>query len=133
MTFFPAWSNQPSLRRIFIRDLVLLARIGVYSFEQEKDQRLQINISVGVIEEKGIGIDDLTRTVSYEDIVNQVKTIVQTNHFQLVETLAETIVEAILADKRIYVVRIMLEKLDIIQEAKGVGVEIERWNDEVIH
>ncbi|CAI3945067.1 Dihydroneopterin aldolase (FolB) (PDB:1B9L) [Commensalibacter communis] len=132
MSFFPAWSNRPPLRRIFIKNLILQARIGVYDFEQETTQRLQINISVGVIEDKGIGIDDLARTVSYEDITNQVKTIVSHTHFHLVETLAETIIETILEDKRIHVARVTLEKLDIISEAQGVGVEIERWNVEMV-
>lgn len=131
MSFFPSWSNRPALRRIFIKNLILQARIGVYDFEQETTQRLQISISVGVEDEKGIGIDDLARTVSYEDITNQVKAIVSNTHFHLVETLAETIVETILEDKRVYVTRVMLEKLDIIPEAEGVGVEIERWNEEV--
>lgn len=131
MSFFPSWSNRPALRRIFINNLILQARIGVYPFEQEQHQRLQVNISVGVIEEKGVGVDDLARTVSYEDIANQVKAIVSHTHFHLVETLAETIVETILEDKRVYVARVMLEKLDIIPEAQGVGVEIERWNEEV--
>lgn len=131
MSFFPSWSNRPALRRIFIKNLILQARIGVYDFEQETTQRLQISISVGVEDEKGIGIDDLARTVSYEDITNQVKAIVSHTHFHLVETLAETIVETILEDKRVYVTRVMIEKLDIIPEAEGVGVEIERWNKEV--
>lgn len=131
MSFFPSWSNRPALRRIFIKNLILQARIGVYDFEQETTQRLQISISVGVEDEKGIGIDDLARTVSYEDITNQVKAIVSNTHFHLVETLAETIVETILEDKRVYITRVMLEKLDIIPEAEGVGVEIERWNKEV--
>lgn len=131
MSFFPSWSNRPALRRIFIKNLILQARIGVYDFEQETTQRLQISISVGVEDEKGIGIDDLARTVSYEDITNQVKAIVSNTHFHLVETLAETIVETILEDKRVYVTRVMLEKLDIIPEAEGVGVEIERWYKEV--
>lgn len=128
MSFFSVWPAHPPLRRIFIRDLILMARIGVYDFEQETAQRIQVNISIGIDEEKGIGSDDLARTVSYADIVDQVKEIVHKTHFHLVETLAETIAEFILQDKRIYVIRLMIEKLDIISEAAGVGVEIERWN-----
>lgn len=129
MSFFPHWSYNYPLRRIFIRDLTLNARIGVYDYEQQQLQRLQLNISVGVKDQKKIGKDDLSRTVSYEDIVNQVTKIVAQTHFHLVETLAETLVEAIMTDTRIIVIRIRIEKLDIIREAKGVGVEIERWRD----
>lgn len=128
MSIFAPWPNQPSLRRIFIRNLVLMARIGVYEFEQEKPQRIQLNISVGIPDEKGVGRDELSRTVSYADIIDQVKEAVHQQHFHLVETLVESLAEIILQDKRIHVIRIRLEKLDIIPEAEGVGVEIERWN-----
>ncbi len=129
MNFSLLWVDHPqSLRRIFIRNLVLMARIGVYDFEQEKKQRIQINISIGIHDENRIGIDVLSRTVSYADIVDEVKKTVNQTHFYLVETLTETLAELILQNKRIQVVRIMIEKLDIISEAAGVGVEIERWN-----
>lgn len=130
MNFSLVWSRHYDipLRRIFIRDLILMARIGVYDFEQEKTQRIQLNISIGIQEEKGVGPDILSRTVSYADIVDDVKDTVLQTHFHLVETLAETLADRILKDKRIQVVRVMIEKLDIFPETAGVGVEIERWN-----
>jgi dihydroneopterin aldolase len=44
----------------------------------------------------------------------------------LVETLAERIAEACLADPRIHLARIRVEKLDIFADAASAGVEIER-------
>ena len=47
-------------------------------------------------------------------------------HLNLVETLAEKIAAHCLADKRVKVARVRIEKLKVIAEAQSVGVEIER-------
>lgn len=128
MTFFPSWPQDPPLRRIFVNNLVLPAHIGVYDFEHGVQQRVRINVSLGVVEAEKTGPDDLSRTVSYAVVVDKIKEIIDQRHFQLVETLAETLAAAILEDQKIIIVRIKVEKLDILPEAEGVGVEIERKN-----
>ena len=47
-------------------------------------------------------------------------------HVQLVETLAERMAEALMADGRIFLVRVRVEKLDVFADAASAGVEIER-------
>ena len=64
--------------------------------------------------------------VSYERVVTLVRRIVADGHVRLVETLAERIAAGVLADPRIRVVRIRVEKLDVFEEIAAVGVEIER-------
>ncbi len=44
----------------------------------------------------------------------------------LVETLAERLAETCLADERVQVVRMRVEKLDVFDDLASVGVEIER-------
>ncbi len=47
-------------------------------------------------------------------------------HINLVETPAEEIAELCLANPRVVVVRVKVEKLDVEPDAAGVDVEIER-------
>jgi dihydroneopterin aldolase len=125
---FPPWPDQPPLRRLFLRDIVLPAAIGVHPHEHGVFQRVRINISFGVQDEPGlaVGRDDLSRTVSYERVVQLVKHILGQGHVRLVETLAERIAAGVLADQRIRVIRVRVEKLDVFAELESVGVEIER-------
>lgn len=129
MSIFAAWPVQPPLRRVFLKDMVLQANIGIYPHEQGVTQRVRINISFGVQDEPGltIGRDDLSRTVSYERIVLMVRRIIAEGHVRLVETLAERIAVGVLADERVQVVRVRVEKPDIFEDLDAVGVEIERW------
>ncbi len=128
MSIFPPWPDRPALRRVFLRDMVLQAAIGVYPHEQGVTQRVRINISFGVQDEAGlaVGRDDLSRTVSYERVVQLVRRIVADGHVRLVETMAERIAAGVLADRRIRVIRVKVEKLDVFDELEAVGVEIER-------
>lgn len=121
------------LRRMFIRDLVLQAAIGVHAHEHNRTQRIRINLDL-MIEESAnnqlsrpaIGRDDLARVVDYEHLTNQVRATVAAGHVQLVETLAERIAELCLTDPRVALIRVTVEKLDVFADATSAGVEIER-------
>jgi len=123
-------------RRMFIRDLVLAASIGVYSHEHEARQRVRINVDLAVLDDgvqnasrASIGADDLARVVDYEAIVNRIRAITNAGHIQLVETLAERLAETCLLDARVRRVLVRVEKLDVFADAAAVGVEIERRNN----
>ncbi|MGB1117631.1 MAG: dihydroneopterin aldolase [Parvibaculales bacterium] len=118
------------LRRVFIRDLVLPARIGIHDHEREQAQPVIINVDASV-EEAVEGADATTTgtiadVVCYETLTEQIKQVLAGGHIDLVEVLAEEIAARLLTDPRIIRLRIRLEKPEAIAEAAGVGVEIER-------
>jgi len=115
-----------AIRHVFVRDLELDALIGVYTHEKSAHQPIIVNIDLTVDEGLEPSEDDLTNVVCYETIVKKVKSIIGDGHIGLVETLAERIAERSLEDKRVAAVRIRIEKLNAIAEARSVGVEIER-------
>jgi dihydroneopterin aldolase len=123
---------QRALRHVFLRDMVLFASVGVHAFEEQATQRLRVNVDLAVEDDTGAlsrpapGRDELSRVVDYEAVANTVRSIVAAGHVRLLETLAERVAEACLADKRVRLARIRVEKLDIFADAASVGVEIER-------
>ncbi len=132
MTTAPA----PPLRRVFIRDLVLDARIGVYPEEKGGRQPIRINISFemrddGLDHPDGIGADDVARVVDYDGMAKRVRALVGRAHVQLVETMAEQIARLCLQDPRVLVARVSVEKLAVFADAASAGVEIERSRETV--
>ncbi len=134
--FRPA-SASAALRHVFLRDMTLLASVGVHAFEHEATQRIRLNVDLAVLDEaagpqhralslSGVGKDELSRVVDYERVATRVRGIVGSGHVRLVETLAERIAEACLEDVRVRSVRVRVEKLDIFQDMDSVGIEIER-------
>ena len=123
----PAEPDQ-RIRRVFVRDLVLPALIGVHRHEQDGRQRVRINLDLEVPEDPAPLADRLAEVVNYEDIVTGIRKIVAAGHINLVETLAEKVAARCLADRRVRSVRVRVEKLDVFADASSVGVEIERAN-----
>jgi dihydroneopterin aldolase len=124
-------SAERSLRHVFIRDLVLAGSIGVHRHEKESLQRVRINLDLAV-DESGQSIDDdINNVICYEQLAESVGDIVGRGHVNLVETLAENIAAMCLEDLRVRSARVRVEKLDVLEGAESVGVEIERFNSEV--
>jgi dihydroneopterin aldolase len=124
-----------ALRHVFVRDLTLRAMIGVHPHEREAPQTIRLNLDLAVeddgarpLSRAAVGRDELSRVVDYEAIATTARRIVEAGHVALVETLAERLAEACLRDRRVRIVRVRVEKLEAIEGAASVGVEIERRN-----
>lgn len=121
------------IRHVFLRDMVLMASIGVYAHEHVAKQRIRINVDLAVEDDgalplsgASVGRDDLARVVDYAKLADMVRAMCAAEHVRLVETLAERIAEAALQDMRIIAARITVEKLDIFADAFSAGVTVER-------
>lgn len=114
------------IRHVFVRDLELNANIGVYHREKGQLQPVRINVDLTVEETDGDIEDRLENVVDYGAVVDGIKQILAGGHLNLVETLAEKVAAHCLADERVKVARVRIEKLKVIAEAHSVGVEIER-------
>ncbi|NVK19758.1 MAG: dihydroneopterin aldolase [Methylocystaceae bacterium] len=134
MTGFQADNVQPlriadakaSVRHVFIRDLVLMCSIGVYDHEHVAPQRIRVNLDLTVSESHHN--DNIDNVVCYEKVSNKVRDIVNGDHTNLCETLAEKIAASCLEDIRVRCARIRVEKLDVFEDIASVGIEIERFN-----
>lgn len=121
----PLADETSKLRHTFIRNLELLAHIGIHGHEQTKHQPVRINVDLAV-EDAQEHEDRLDRVVDYESITLRIRAIVSRGHINLAETLAEAIAEACLEDARVKCARIRVEKLHAVPGAESAGVEIER-------
>ena len=115
-------SNRPVL--VIIRDLEMLARIGIHGHEQGKSQPIRIN--VWLTGEADCTSDHLSGAIDYEAVADKIRALVSAGHINLAETMAERIANACFEDKRVTHARVRVEKLHAIPGAEAAGVEIER-------
>lgn len=115
-----------SQRRVLIEDLELVASVGVYEHEKRKLQRLLISMELDVADDYDGVSDQLCDVYDYDLAIRAAQTVVSRGHTNLLETLAERIAAACLADSRVLAVRIRLVKPDIEAPCDGVGIEIRR-------
>ena len=115
--------------RMFVRDLELGCSIGVYDHEKASRQQVRINADLLVKEpgSRAASADDIRHVMSYETVIEGIKSICAAGHINLVETMAEEIAAMCLDDRRVSKVLVRIEKLEIEPNAAGIGIEIVRY------
>ncbi|PRD41467.1 dihydroneopterin aldolase [Phyllobacterium phragmitis] len=109
--------------KIFVRDFVLPVQIGTYSFEHGKAQKVRFDVTADVLRVT-LNPEDMRHVVSYDLIMDGIRSIVARGHIELAETLAEQVAAFVLEHPRVTRVVVRAEKLEL--GPGGVGVEIER-------
>ena len=116
----------PGYYRIIVRDLVLPWRIGVRRHEEDRRQRVRVNLDLMVGENDDPQADDYQKVLCYEKIVENIRRMAASGHVRLAETVAHAIAAMCLDDPRAQAVTVRVEKLEAIHDAGSVGVEINR-------
>ena len=111
--------------RMFLRDLEMIASVGVHPHEKIRPQRIRVSIELRV-RPRTNSQDTLESVLSYEDVANAVRAIVSGGHVHLIETLAERIAQSCLSHPEVDWVQVRIEKPDVFPDIATVGIEIER-------
>lgn len=117
---------EPTLDKIFIRDIQLQCVIGINEEERHKKQNVVINISLYADLRQAGATDDFNFTVDYKAVKQRILALVEQSSYFLVEALAEAIAKACLEFDRVEQVDILVEKPGALRFARTVGVEISR-------
>ena len=114
------------VRRVFVRDLEIVASVGVYEVELHYEQRVMISVELKVADTYDGASEKLADVLDYGALVGTIERLTQSGHFKLIETLAERIAELCLADRRVLSALVRIEKPDVLPSCRSVGIEIER-------
>ena len=109
------------LKKIIIKDLILLISVGIHTFEKQKKQRVMFNLKITT--EPNLK-PDIKSIVNYETVIKDIKKITEKKHYDLLESLSESIFDEIFKNKKIKKIKLKIEKLDIIKETTSVGIEV---------
>ena len=112
--------------KIFVNHFLKEVEIGAFQSERGCKQRLEFNVWLE-IEPSVVEFDDnVDRILSYEIITQAINKELESQRFNLLETLAEKIAQRCLIDRRVIRVEIKIEKLDRIPGSLGVSILRER-------
>ena len=109
---------------VIIKNLIIDASIGIHEHEKIKKQRVSISLSIEVVDNISLVDHKIENFLSYENVINNIKLIINKGHIDLVETLSYEILSNIFSDSRASKVWLKIEKLDVFAEAQSVGLEI---------
>ncbi|MDR2195134.1 MAG: dihydroneopterin aldolase [Gallionellaceae bacterium] len=111
---------------IFLRELKVETLIGVYEWEKRVPQTLQIDLEIALPDNRASETDNIKDALNYADVVRDIQSALASRHFNLIETLAETIAQMLLDDFKSPWVKVSVAKLNAIRGSRMVGVCIER-------
>jgi dihydroneopterin aldolase len=114
------------MNTIFIHDLRIDTRIGVYDWEQHVPQPLRLDLELGVPSEAAFLSDDFTDVLDYAAVVKRVQALAADHPHKLMERFAQEIADIVLKEFNAPWVKVRVAKLAPIPGVRELGVAIER-------
>jgi dihydroneopterin aldolase len=112
-------------RRLFLRNYVVDANIGIHAFEKEGAQRLALNVDLYVpLALSTPRHDKIHEVLDYDFIRLTIRHRIDQGHINLQETLVDDIARSLLAHPAVRAVRVASEKPDVYPDVDAVGIEV---------
>lgn len=111
---------------IFIHDLRVETRVGVYAWERELAQTLRIDLDLALPSKRPFQTGELADTIDYAMVVAHVKAFAADHPHLLLERFAEALAQSVLAAFGVASVSLRVAKLGALPGVREVGVSIER-------
>jgi dihydroneopterin aldolase len=119
-------AEEPAMNTIFVNELRVETRIGVYAWEQHLPQPLLIDLELALPSAKAFTSDDFGDALDYAAVVRRVQAFAANHPHKLLERFAEALAELLRAEFGSPWVRIRVAKLAPVAGVKRLGVIIER-------
>jgi dihydroneopterin aldolase len=116
---------------IFIKGLRIDARIGVHAHEKNRFQPLKLDADILISDARfHPARDKLDEVFDYQKIrAAMIDVVREDGHIHLLETLADRVIERLLAMGDVQAVRVRISKFTAFDDCDSVGVEVFRRKD----
>lgn len=111
---------------IFIRELRIETRIGIYAREKQASQTIELELEIGLRGKHAAQSGRIEDTIDYAEVVADIRRLFAEQHFDLLEHAAESIAQRVINDFKAPWLRITIAKLAPLAGVKKLGVTIER-------
>ena len=111
---------------IFVREFRVEAWVGIYEWEKQRAQTLEMDIEFGIPGPEAGRTDNIHDTVHYGEVVERIVRELAERKFKLLEALAEHVCSIVIGEFRAPWVRLSVAKLGHIRNVRKVGVTLER-------
>ena len=96
--------------RITLTGLRVFGHHGVFEHEKRDGQEFVVDVTLWLDLSKAAATDDLTETVHYGELASQVAAIVGGPSFDLIETVAGKVADAVMEDPRLHAAEVTIHK-----------------------
>lgn len=100
--------------------------LGVYDWEKLKPRPVLINADIWLDTDQASSSDDISHTIDYAKLVEQLDQLIRSGSYNLIETLAEDLANYILNECASKRVKIEVIKPDVLKNVKQISICIKR-------
>ena len=111
-------------RRFFLTGIETICSIGIHDFEKAAPQRVLIDIEVILDPEMEPAVDNIDDALNYDEIRQTVVDISQSRHFDLQETLARAVFNAVRSMKTVVGLRVRTSKPDVYKDVNEAAYQL---------
>lgn len=111
---------------VFIRGLVIETIVGIHDWEKQSRRPVVLDLELGCDCAGAAATDRIEDALDYDTITRRLREHVSASRFELIETLAETCADLLLAEFPLPWLRLTLHKPGALGEGIDVGITIER-------
>jgi len=108
--------------KIRIKDLRLRTIIGIEDWEREKKQDVTVNIVLEFDGGQAAHTDEIDNTVNYKKLTKQIIELVEDTRYQLLEKLANEILQTCLNTPRVQHAEVEVDKPHALRFADSVSI-----------
>lgn len=110
--------------KIFFQEFKLLAHIGILEHEIQQAQTIIIDIEFNADITVAARTDDIKQALDYVEVKTAIETIVNRQHYNLLETLASEIVTQLTQQFAISALELSIRKPEIFADMQAVGIKL---------
>lgn len=114
------------MNSIFIHDLRVETRIGVYDWERHLPQTVRLDVDIGLPSARPFTSGDFADAIDYAAVVERLKALAAANAHPLLERFAESVAQTVLTEFGVPSVKVRVAKLAPLPGVRELGVMIER-------
>ncbi len=112
--------------KIIIQGLKVKSLIGVYDWERTEKQALLVDAQISLDLSAAAVNDDLTQTLDYAGLANELDVIAEQSQYQLLEALAGAMIAQLFKHAGVVEVVLTITKPEILPNADAVSVQLHR-------
>jgi dihydroneopterin aldolase len=114
------------MNAIFVHDLRVTTRIGIYEWEQRLPQTLRLDVEFGLPSDRIFSSADFADALDYAAVVRRLQSLAEDHPHKLMEPFAQEIADVLLDEFSVPWVKVRVAKLAPMPGVKELGVAIER-------
>jgi dihydroneopterin aldolase len=112
--------------KIIIEGLQLASLIGVYDWERKAKTRLLADVTLLTDLSLAANSDLVADTINYADVAQCLVEVAEQSEFELLEALADAMIQALFKHFPVSAITLKLSKPDILANAQNVAIELTR-------